>query len=235
VSEDRPVPVLARARLRGDVPAQALARLFVPEDPGARLGAGHRLVWALFADAPQRRRDFLWREMRPGEFLILAARPPSDPHGLFNLEYKPFAPMPRPGQQLRFDLRANPVISVSAAPGTRSKRHDVVMHALSKLPTADRATAREETIRKAGAAWLIARAAAGGFHVAADTLYIDHYERVRIPRGDVGAIVFSALTFQGLLTILEPARFLECILRGLGAAKAYGCGLMLVRRAPAWP
>ena len=82
-------PVLARARLRRDQPAEALARILVPEEPGARLGAAHSLVWALFADSPDRRRDFLWREMRPGEFLILAARPPSDPHGLFDLEYKP--------------------------------------------------------------------------------------------------------------------------------------------------
>ena len=39
----------------------------------------------------------------------------------------------------------------------------------------------------------------------------------------------------GLLTVFEPTRFLECILRGFGAAKAYGCGLMLIRQAPAWP
>ena len=58
-------PVLARARLRRDQPAEALARILVPEEPGARLGAAHPLVWALFAGRPDRRRDFLWREMRP--------------------------------------------------------------------------------------------------------------------------------------------------------------------------
>ena len=109
-------PVLVRARLRRDRQAEALARLLVPEEPGARLGAAHSLVWALFADGPDRRRDFLWREMRSGEFLILANRPPTDAHNLFDLEYKPFAPLLRPGQSLGFDLRANPVISVPANP-----------------------------------------------------------------------------------------------------------------------
>src|SRR5436305_12422909 len=90
LSAPHPTPVLARARLRRDRPADALARILVPEELGARLGAAHSLVWALFADCSDRRRDFLWREMRPGEFLILANRPPVDPHNLFELEYKPF-------------------------------------------------------------------------------------------------------------------------------------------------
>jgi CRISPR system Cascade subunit CasE len=154
VTEGYLSPVIARARLRRDVPAQSLARILVPEDPSSRLGAGHHLVWALFADGRDRRRDFLWRETRPGEFLILAARPPSDPHALFVLEYKPFAPALRAGQCLRFDLRANPVVNIPATRGARGKRHDIVVHALSKLATAERAAARAKVMRVAGSAWL---------------------------------------------------------------------------------
>jgi CRISPR system Cascade subunit CasE len=223
--------VLARVRLRRNVPAQALAKLLVPQSPGARFGAGHHLVWTLFADGRDRRRDFLWREMRPGEFLILTARPPSDPHGLFDLESKPFAPALRPGQHLQFDLRANPVVSIPAAPGTRGKRHDVVMHALSKLALAERAAAREGAIREAGSAWLARKGAAAGFRIQPEKLYIDHYERVRVPREDGRAVVFSTLTFQGALTVDEPVQFVASVLRGFGAAKPYGCGLMLIRRA----
>jgi CRISPR system Cascade subunit CasE len=231
VTEADTGPVLARARLRRDVPAQTFARLLVPSEPGARSGAAHSLVWALFADGRERRRDFLWREMGPGEFLILAARPPTDPHRLFALEYKPFAPALRPGQQLRFDLRANPVVSVPAKPGERGKRHDVVMHFLSKLPPAQRASRREQAIRDVGTAWLAHRSEGTGFAVDPDALYIDRYERVRIPREDARAVIFSTLTFQGVLTVSDPARFLTSVLSGFGAAKAYGCGLMLIRRA----
>jgi CRISPR system Cascade subunit CasE len=235
VTEDCSNAVLARARLRRGIPAQCLARLLVPDDPGSRLGAGHHLVWALFADDRDRRRDFLWREMRPGEFLILAPRPPSDPHGLFDLEYKPFAPALRAGQCLQFDLRANPVVSISTARGVRGKRHDIVMHAISKLATAERAAAREEAIRVAGAAWLAAKGAAGGFSVDADRLHIDGYDKVRISRDGARAIVFSTLNFQGVLILHDPARFLASVMRGFGAAKAFGCGLMLIRRALLWP
>jgi CRISPR system Cascade subunit CasE len=223
-------PVLARARLRRDVPAQALARVLVPEQPGAQVGAAHRLVWALFADAPDRRRDFIWRQTRPGEFLILAARPPSDPHGLFALDCKPFVPALCPGQFLQFDLRANPVTSVSRGPKLRGKRNDVVMHALSGIAAGDRAAARERVTRDAGAAWLARQGEAAGFVIAPDRLHIDGYDRVRIPREGHRDIVFSVLQFQGLLKVQEPPRFVAALLRGFGAAKAFGCGLMLIRR-----
>jgi CRISPR system Cascade subunit CasE len=224
-------PLLARARLRRDQPAEALARLLVPEEPGARLGAAHSLVWALFADGPDRRRDFLWREVRPGEFLILAARPPVDRHNLFDLEYKPFAPALRPGQRLGFDLRANPVISVPEKPGQRGKRHDVVMHAMHKIPQSERAKAREAAIPDVGASWLTRKAELGGFRIDPDRLYINSYDKVRIPRDGARAIVFSTLNVQGVLTVHDPARFLASMVRGFGAAKAFGCGLMLIRRA----
>lgn len=226
-------PVLARARLRRDQPAEALARLLVPEEPGARLGAAHSLVWALFADGPDRSRDFLWREMRPGEFLILAARPPVDQHNLFELEFKPFVPVLCPGQRLGFDLRANPVISVPEKRGQRGKRHDVVMHALQQVAQSERAEAREIAIRDAGASWLTRKAELGGFSIDPDRLYIDGYDKVRIPRDGTGAIVFSIMNFQGVLTVHDPERFLASVGRGFGAAKAFGCGLMLIRRARA--
>jgi CRISPR system Cascade subunit CasE len=224
--------LLVRARLRRDVPAASLARLLVPEEPGAQIGAAHRLVWALFADSPDRRRDFLWRKTGGGNFLILTSRPPSDPHNLFALEWKQFAPNLRPGQRLGFDLRANPVTSVLLGPHERGKRADVVMHALHSVPSGERAAARGAAIETAGAAWLARQGARAGFSIEADALRIDGYETVRIPRGPgQRPIAHSALEFQGAITVQDPARFLAALPRGFGAAKAFGCGLMLIRRA----
>jgi CRISPR system Cascade subunit CasE len=104
------------------------------------------------------------------------------------------------------------------------------MHALWRLPPAERAAAREAKIREAGAAWLAQKGVAAGFSLDRDALYIDRYERVRIPRQGARAVVLSTLTFQGMLTVDHPARFLAGVLLGFGAAKAYGCGLMLIRR-----
>ena len=44
-------------------------------------------------------------------------------------------------------------------------------------------------------------------------------------------MLYSTLDFQGVLTVGDPDSLLPAIARGFGAAKAYGCGLMLIRRA----
>ena len=44
-------------------------------------------------------------------------------------------------------------------------------------------------------------------------------------------MLYSTLDFEGVLTVSDPDPLLPAIARGFGAAKAYGCGLMLIRRA----
>ena len=60
---------------------------------------------------------------------------------------------------------------------------------------------------------------------------IDGYEPVRIPRDGGGAMQFSQLEFTGTLVATDPAVFLAAVRAGFGRAKAFGCGLMLIRRA----
>lgn len=223
---------LCRARLRRDADVAALAPLLLPADAPARIVAAHRLVWSLFADGPDRRRDFLWREEKPGHFLALSLRPPADPHGLFEVEFKPFEPALVPGDRLGFTLRANPVIARPVVRGERGKRHDVVMDALYRDASgSERAMARPDAILRAGAAWLARQGAAQGF-TPEDGVGVDGYETVRIARerGEK-PIRFGMLDLTGLLTVREPDRFLAALAQGFGRSRAFGCGLMLIRRA----
>ena len=235
---------LSRARLRRDAPLAALARLLVPDAAEARVAAAHHLIWALFADGSDRRRDFLWREERPGEFLTLSARPPDDPHGLFVIDPpKPFAPNLSPGDRLGFALRANPVVSRGHGAGGNSRRHDVVMDALRDVPKGPtRAEARPVQVIEAGRAWLARQGAVHGFRPS-DAVGVDGYARLHIPRngpGDSGrpgpgrrsgGAVFGVMDFQGVLTVEDPAAFMVALATGFGRARAFGCGLMLIRRA----
>lgn len=235
---------LCRARLRRDTAATgSLARLLVPEGDGPRLAAGHRLVWALFSDGPERRRDFLWREEAPGRFMALSARPPAPMPDLFDVDAKPFEPVLAPGDRLAFSLRANAVVSrgpgKEQAPGQRGKRHDVVMDALHALPRGERAGARLDAVASAGRVWLSRQGKAHGF-APADGVAVDGYETMRIPRDLDGARAlgrraapasFGQLDFTGVLTVTDPAAFLPALSAGFGRARAFGCGLMLIRRA----
>ena len=235
---------LSRVRLRRDVSAAALAPVLLPADADARAGVVHRLLWTLFADDPDRQRDFLWREdsrggLRPGRasFLVLSARPPADRHDLFEVESKPFAPALAPGDRLAFALRANPVVTRPNPESGRPKRHDVVMDRLHRLPKGARAEARLAATLEAGRAWLAGQGARSGFRLPLDAaggpiLRVDGYDQVRVPRGrGQKPITFSVLDLEGVLEVVVPEVFLEALARGFGKAKAFGCGLMLIRRA----
>jgi CRISPR system Cascade subunit CasE len=111
------------------------------------------------------------------------------------------------------------------------------MDRLHGLPTGARAEARLGAMEEAGRAWLEAKGERAGFRPLADAagrprLRVDGYDQIRIPRGQGGrAITFSVLDLEGVLEVQAPDRFIDALARGFGKAKAFGCGLMLIRRA----
>ena len=226
---------LTRCRLKSDASLKALLPLLLGKanGVGSSQQAGHHLVWSLFADSPNRNRDFLWREMeRAGSFLILSRRLPLDKHSLFVMdEPKPFIPMLEPGDKLGFSLRANPVIRRWDETLRRSRKHDVVMDALRNHPKEHRAQFRLSAIRDQGYAWLERQAGRSGFAVRPEDVRIDGYQQNQVSRdASSHSMSFSTLDFQGALEVRKPEQFLACISNGFGASKAYGCGLMLIRR-----
>lgn len=236
-------PFLSRVRLARTASVQALAPLLLGGGAGGHgsIDADHRLVWSLFADGPDRRRDFLWRRMDDGAFLVLSARPPEDGHGLFEIdEPKPFAPALEPGDRLRFSLRANPTVRPRDGERRHAPRHDVVMDALNRRPAGARAEQRAAAIREEGLAWLARRGEAAGFAVREGETGVEGYRQHSIgrrrPRNASEAkrpkpMTFSTLDFDGVLEVRDPPVFVAAVARGFGPAKAFGCGLMLVRRA----
>ena len=72
--------------------------------------------------------------------------------------------------------------------------------------------------------WLQVRAVAHGFKV--ENVSVDAYQQ-----NIAGAreIRFSTVNFSGELLVTDPERFQRVLFSGLGHAKAFGCGLLLVR------
>lgn len=221
--------LLSRARLRRDAPIRALAQVLVPAGTSARAASTHRLVWTLFGDVADRRRDFLWRESEPGCFYILSRRAPEDRHGLFECDPpKTFAPTLRPGDRLGFLLRANATVAKAAGRETRGRRADVVMAALHGLKGGERGPARESAIQEAGASWLVRQALKSGFELA--TSQVERYETLSLERAGAPMRI-GVLDFSGTLRVTDPELFITSLGAGFGRAKAFGCGLMLLRRA----
>ena len=114
----------------------------------------------------------------------------------------------------------------------RSAKHDVVMDALRTRPQGERACYRYPAIEEQGLAWLERQGAKARFLVQSGEVNVDAYERHRVFRkGSPRPMTFSTLDFAGLLRVTDSVSFLAAITRGFGASKAYGCGLMLIRRA----
>src|SRR3984893_4916426 len=154
---------LSRISLRAEPSVATLAPILFDTAGRHRSGASRRLVWTLFADREDRKRDFLWREDDARRFYVLSNRPPEDRHQLFTVETKAFEPALSPGDRLIFSLRANATIGRPRGNKRTGKREDIVMAVLNSIPQHERAERRKEIILSEGLAWLRRQGAAAGF------------------------------------------------------------------------
>lgn len=217
---------LSRLCLSRNPSARALSSLLNPEDSARRMDAHHKLLWAVFSDGPARRRDFLWREDSAGVFFTLSARPPVASELFDPPEVRDFAPVLAVGDRLAFNLRAN---ATRARKGVG--RVDLVMDALHGLPSGERAETRMAVAQTAGTDWLAGQGARAGFSLI--HAEVGDYSTVTLPghRGPrKGQPQFGVLDMTGVLEVTDPAAFLAQLATGFGRAKAFGCGLMLIRR-----
>ncbi len=219
---------LSRLTLNPDPSTRALAELLNPADESARADAHHRLIWTVFSDGTARRRDFLWRYDGQGRFFTLSARPPKA-HDLFlPPETKAFAPDLRPGDRLIYTLRANATKDRRGA-GGKDRRVDVVMDLLHGVAQENRAEERMKMAQTAGEAWMARQGAAKGF-LPLETI-ADGYTTLHLGRRRREGATLGILDLRGEIEITDPARFLPALAQGFGRAKAWGNGLMLIRRA----
>ena len=212
-----------KIELHSDATTARLSR-FMHRD-GYRL---HQALWRLFKNSPKSR-DFLYRRVeRQGQpcFYVVSGRVPEDEDGIWAIRTKNYAPKLDTGQRLAFSLCANPVITRRNDKSGKPIRHDVVMDAKKHLkedcPTA-------ELIQQAGWGWLTAKAGKFGFRV--ERARIDGYRQHQFWKGKgQQPIRFSTLDFDGMLTVTDPEQLIRALFGGIGPAKGFGCGMLLVRR-----
>ena len=213
----------------------------------------HQWLWKFLPSSANQTRDFIFRrheqEQMP-RFYVVSQRPPTAFNDAWQVQSRSYDPQLQEGQRLSFQLRANPVITKKNEDG-KSQRHDVVMQAKKLLLTeqglsneakwADRKDENfkpllYELVQKHCAAWLDGVAKRNGFEIGLTDedkpqrkLQVDAYEQRKAGKRDHN-IRFSAVDFSGELLVTNPELFQLALFNGLGHAKAFGCGLLLVRR-----
>lgn len=215
--------------------------------------ADHQWLWKFFPSNVDQTRDFIFRrhelEQMP-RFYVVSQRPPTAFSEAWQVQSRAYDPQLQVGQRLSFQLRANPVITKKNDAG-KSQRHDVVMQAKKQL-LAEHGLNKEakwadwkdesskpllyELVQKHSAVWLDGIAKRNGFEIALTDeeepqhkLQVDTYEQSNAGKRDHN-IRFSAVDFSGELLVSNPEQLHIALLNGIGHAKAFGCGLLLVRR-----
>ncbi len=189
----------------------------------------HQLIWTLFADPkrPSKQRDFLYRQENQGHwptFYILSRTKPADTMGIWIIQSKPYQPQITIGENFYFSLRANPRIIKNQADGKKIYCDAVMDLKKHKGST----TTTYELIQEAANNWLNKRCAGHGFkliHASAEG-----YQQHKFAK-PYHLIQFSTLDYAGVLEVTDTSLFLNTLQTGIGAAKGFGCGLMLIRRS----
>jgi CRISPR system Cascade subunit CasE len=224
---------LSRMCLARDPSTTALKMLIDPDNRALAMDSHHRLIWSTFAGDPDKKRDFLWRAEGNGRFMVLSKHKPS-PSPLFDQhKTKTFAPQLSSGDKLQFLLRVNATKTrpEKFAP-SKDRRVDIVMHALHGIPKLERAEKRHEIANAVASDWFAVQGMKFGFQP--EIVAVADYSVQELPnhRGSrKGQPQFGVLELTGELTVTDPEAFLAKLVSGFGRAKAFGCGLMLVKRA----
>ncbi len=205
--------------------------------------ADHQWLWRWFPAERGTPRDFLFRQREADgipRYYVVSTRAPVDEGGTWRAQTRDYAPLVHEGERLQFELRANP--TVRHGRDGKSKRHDVVMEAKKKL-LGERGLTRwadwtgadkpslQAVAHPACSAWLQRKGEAMGFEPDSDALTIESYDQHQ-EKPDK-ALCLSTVDLSGQLTVTDPQAFRTALLGGVGSAKAFGCGLLLVRRVDA--
>jgi CRISPR system Cascade subunit CasE len=185
-----------------------------PRRVAALIGADayrtHQTCWKLFHGADKR--SFLYRR-QPNGFITLCDQEPVDPDGIWHVESKSFAPKLREGDRLQFMVTANATVCKDG------KRHDVMMNA-KRCGNDPQEAARQ---------WMIRRGEQYGFEAPLVRVGAHEQHMIRKPGNK---IQFSTIDYDGVFKVIDPDRFIAALTQGIGRAKSFGCGLILIRR---WP
>lgn len=204
-----------------------LSRVEIPWEAARNPYNLHRQLWHLFpgedresrSSDDETRQGFLFRieenaTGRPARLLVQSRRAPNRANGLLLVGTREINPSPSAGQRLAFVLTANPIKTITdtqrdAKPGKQSEKCRVPL-------------IKEEDQRQ----WLLRKLSEAGEIEAVSVL---PHATLYFRKGNRGGKLVTT-TFEGELSVSNPDRLAALLENGIGPAKSFGCGLLLVRR-----
>ena len=211
----------------------------------------HQMIWNLMPQDAHAKRDFLYRKdenERYPFYYLLSERLPDKIPDFLQVQSKAFSPQLMAGGLYGFSLRANAVITrkVDDTSKRRIRRNIVEAKAdeyKQRFSVAQDRPSSAVIHHEAGEQWLSAQGEKHGFKLRDLTVSNHQFHKHQNKESD-GRRQFASLDFDGTLEINKPEQFvqsmysgqpnsdpnIDLLVRGLGRSKAFGCGLMLVRK-----
>lgn len=183
----------------------------------------HRVLWKLFPEDRNAGRDFLFRVERSGqqmaEVLVQSHREPiqQGSQDVRLLGSKPYPLTLRPEQRLHFLLLANPIKTINDEGGRLNKEGAIKK---CRVPLI-----RDEDLK----AWLVRKLDGLAMIEAVEIEKRPALNFRKSSEKRVGKV--QPVSFRGVLSVVDPDALADAITRGIGSAKAFGCGLLSLARA----
>lgn len=180
----------------------------------------HQAVWKAFPGRDGKQRDFLTRIDRRADgfrLLIVSPMPPVRPNWCptdaesWRTKAIPDTYFTR--RVYAFQLCANPTKKV-----TKLKSDGSPTKNGQRVPL----RTREELIL-----WIMRKGEEGGFAVDEQKVRTVSRSREYFEKQGIRGL-HTAVDFQGVLTVTDPAKFYQTFTRGIGSAKAFGFGLLVL-------
>lgn len=201
--------------------------------------AWHKRIWeGCFPGAPDAGRDFLMRiDHIEGDFRlwVLAKRKPTLPKWCSpeNFAIKEISPSFLTHRYYAFDLRANPVKAIvqRGPDGETLKRSNGKRKSGKRIPLVNREELHAWLVRKGEIRCRDRKTGLdvpGGFRIVEDKsleispMVESHFRK----RGHSG--YHGCVQFRGILEVTDRERFIETYQSGIGSAKSFGFGLLLL-------
>lgn len=207
----------------------------------------HQQIWSLVRQDQQQTRDFLFNidydPYKNVNHILLLSPNQLQGNSKFLIESVKYNPLLSQGEKLRFKLRANPIVKRKF--DNKQKEFNVVINAIEmKKQQGDylQDSSLDELIHDVGMEWLMRKGEQHGFSIIFQQIHEE--TRFKYPQVNIGnefeyqvksetkpEFLIRTLDFDGILEVTEPELFKTALLKGIGSAKAFGCGLMLIKRA----
>ena len=125
-------------------------------------------------------------------------------------DYAPFLQRITEGSRWQFRLTANPTVSRTRE-GMRGKRYAHITPFYQKQ-------------------WLLEQSGRRGFPLEENAFEVVHSRWLRFRKGGGPVVSLLSVTFEGELTVTDPALLRKTLTEGVGRGKAYGMGLLTLMR-----